>query len=64
MTLRYKDGEKTIVVPEGIPVVTLKPADRSLLVPGAKVLVSAQVRNGTPTALRVTAGRNGFAPPM
>ena len=64
MTLRYKDGEKTIIVPEGIPVVTLKPADRSLLVPGTKVLVSAQVRNGTPTALRVTAGRNGFAPPM
>jgi len=64
MTLRYKDGEKTIVVPEGIPVVTLKPADRSLLVPGAKVLVTAQTRNGQPTALRATAGRNGFAPPM
>ena len=26
MTLHYKDGEKTIVVPDGIPVVTLKPA--------------------------------------
>jgi len=64
MTLRYKDGEKTIVVPEGIPVVTLKPGDRTLLVPGAKVLVTAQVRDGQPTALRVTAGRNGFAPPM
>ena len=64
MTLHYKDGDKTIVVPEGVPVVTLKPADRSLLVPGAKVLVMAQVRNGTPTALRATAGRNGFAPPM
>jgi hypothetical protein len=64
MTLRYKDGEKTIVVPNGIPIVTVKPADRSLLVPGAKVLVFAQVRNGQPTALRATAGRNGFAPPM
>ena len=64
MTLRYKDGEKTIVVPEGIPVVTLKPADRSLLVPGAKVLITAQVRNGTPPALRAAAGRTGFAPPM
>jgi len=64
MTLHYKDGEKTIVVPEGIPVVTLKPGDQSLLVPGAKVIVTAQVRNGTPTALRATAGRNGFAPPM
>src|SRR6478609_5347471 len=64
MTLRYKDGEKTIVVPEGVPVVTLKPGDRSLLVPGAKVFVFVQVRNGQPTALRATAGRNGFAPPM
>jgi hypothetical protein len=64
MTLRYKDGEKTIQVPEGIPVVTLKPADRSLLVPGAKVIVTAQMRNGVATALRATAGRNGFTPPM
>jgi len=64
MTLRYKDGEKTIFVPEGIPVVTLQPGDRSLLVPGARVLVTAQNRDGKPTALRITAGRNGFAPPM
>ena len=64
MTLRYKDGEKTIFVPEGIPVVTLQPADRSLLVPGARVIVTAQNRDGKPTALRITAGRNGFQPPM
>ena len=64
MTLRYKDGEKTIFVPEGIPVVTLQPGDRSLLVPGARVLVTAQNRDGKLTALRIAAGRNGFAPPM
>ena len=64
LTLRYKDGEKTIFVPEGIPVVTLQPGDRSLLVPGARVLVTAQNRDGKPTALRITAGRNGFTPPM
>src|SRR5215203_3548613 len=64
MTLRYKDGEKTIFVPDGIAVVTLQPADRSLLVPGARVLVTAQNRDGKPTAVRITAGRNGFAPPM
>ena len=64
MTLRYKDGEKTIFVPDGIPVVTLQPADRSLLVPGARVIVTAQNREGKPTAVRITAGRNGFAPPM
>jgi hypothetical protein len=64
LKLRYKDGEKTLQVPEGVPVVTVKPGDRSLLVPGAKVLVTAQLRDGKPTALRVLAGRNGFAPPM
>ena len=42
----------------------MKPGDRSLLVPGAKVMVTAESRNGQPTALRITAGRNGFAPPM
>ena len=64
LTLAYKDGTKTLVVPEGVPVVTFKPADRSLLVPGAKVVVTAELRDGRPTALRVLAGRDGFAPPL
>ena len=64
LTLRYKDGEKTLGVPEGVPIVTFKPGDRSLLAPGAKVLVTAQLRDGKPTALRALAGRNGFTPPM
>jgi hypothetical protein len=64
LRLRYKDGEKTVFVAEGVPVVTFAAADRSLLVPGAKVLVTMQVRDGKPTALRALAGRNGFAPPM
>lgn len=64
LKLRYKDGEKTLVVPLGVPVVTFKPGDVSLLVPGAKVLVTAQLREGQPVATRAVAGRNGFAPPM
>lgn len=64
LLLRYKDGEKTVVVPENVPIVTLKPGDRSLLVPGAKVLVTATTRDGKPVALRALAGRDGFAPPM
>ena len=64
LRLTYKGGEKTVVVPPDVPVVTFRPGTESLLVPGAKVLVNAQERNGVPTALRVTAGRNGFAPPM
>jgi len=67
LTLRYKDGEKTVIVPPDAPVVSFKPgkADESaLLVPGAKVMITAQERGGKPTALRVIVGRNGFAPPM
>jgi hypothetical protein len=64
ITLHYKDGEKTIRVPNGIPIVTMTPGDKSLLVPGAKVMVTGIVRDGQPFATRVNAGRNGFEPPM
>jgi hypothetical protein len=64
ITLRYKDGEKTIHVPNGIPIVTMKAGDKSLLVPGAKVIVSEQLRDGQAVATRVLVGRNGFEPPM
>ncbi len=67
MTLKYKDGEKIVIVPTGAPVVSFKPGNQDeavLLVPGAKVLVTAQEQGGKPTALRVLVGRNGFAPPM
>ena len=64
LKLSYKGGEKTVIVPADVPIVTFKPADDSLLVPGAKVMVTAQDKNGTMTALRVLAGRNGFTPPM
>jgi hypothetical protein len=65
MKLRYKDGEQTIRIPNGVPVVTMKPGDRSLLVTGAKVIVNEQLANGQPpVAARVLVGRNGFEPPM
>lgn len=64
LRLSYKGGEKTVIVPRDVPVVTFRAGTEALLVPGAKVLVNAQERNGTPTALRVVAGRDGFTPPM
>jgi hypothetical protein len=63
LRLKYKDGEKTIVVPAGAPVVSFRPGDRSLLVSGASVSLSAQAVNGTPMALRINAGRDGFVLP-
>ena len=64
LMLKYKDGEKTLFVPPEAPVVTFKPGGASLLVAGAKIIVTAELRDGKPTALRVTAGRKGFQPPM
>jgi len=67
LTLRYKDGEKTVIVPANVPVVTFKPGkddEKALLVPGARVMVTAQEKDAKPTALRLLVGRNGFAPPM
>ena len=63
LQLKYKNGEKTIVVPPEAPVVTFRPGDRSLLVPGASVSLSAQAVDGKPTAMRINAGRNGFVLP-
>jgi hypothetical protein len=57
LQVRYKDGEKTVVVPPGAPVVTFKRADRSLLVLGAGVSLSAQDVDGPPTG-RFGAGKS------
>jgi hypothetical protein len=64
LSLRYKDGEKKVLVPDGVPVVTFKPGDPSLIVVGARIFATAMLRDGVPTLSRITVGRNGFAPPM
>ena len=61
--LRYKDGEKTVIVPTDAPVVSFRPADQSLLVPGASVSLTAMEHLGRPTIIRVNVGRNGFPVP-
>jgi hypothetical protein len=65
LLLRYKEGEKKVVVPPNAPIVTFVPAERAALVPGSHVLVGAQRQtDGTLTAPRVTVGLNGLMPPM
>jgi hypothetical protein len=63
LRLKYKDGERTIVVPTDAPIVTFRPGDRSLLVPGASVSLTAQMTDGKPTISRINVGRNGFSLP-
>ena len=63
LKLKYKDGEKTVIVPADAPVVTSRPGDKSLLVPGASVSLFAQEVAGKVTMLRINAGKDGFVLP-
>ena len=65
LTLKYKGGEKTVVVAPSVPVVTIEPGDVSMLVPGAHVLVTATKQlDGTLTSERISVGKNGLVPPI
>jgi len=65
LTLEYKGGARTVLIPEGIPVVTAVPADRSLLQPGTYVFVVVQVAaDGSMTAARIQAAKDGVKPPQ
>ncbi len=66
IAVKYKDGEKKIVVPKEAPIVMYVPGDRSELKPGAKIFIVAAVAqpDGTYTAARVNVGRDGLTPPM
>jgi hypothetical protein len=65
LTIKYKGGEKTVVVSPETPVVTYVPADRSELKPGAKVIAFIKRRpDGLFEADRVSVGRDGLTPPM
>jgi hypothetical protein len=65
MTLKYKDGEKIVVVPANVPIVTFEPGSREMMVPGAHVILTATVRpDGSLTATRVSVGKDGLVPPM
>ena len=64
LTVTYKGGQKTITVPSTVPVVTLKPASRSILTTGAPVFVNAMKDGATITAGFVGVGQDGVTPPM
>ena len=62
ITLKYKDGEQVIEVSPETPIVTRVPGDRSLLKPGAVVLVLAAQKDGGLVATGVTAEKDGVKP--
>jgi hypothetical protein len=65
LTLRYKDGEKKVVVPENAPIITYAPATAAMLTPGAHVIITATRQpDGSLVAQRVGVGKDGLVPPM
>lgn len=65
LTVKYQNGEKTVVVPDNVPVVLLAPGDRSLLKAGAHiVLFPMKDAQGAVTARGIAAGKDGVTPPM
>ena len=66
LTLKYKDGEKKIIVLPETAIVTYVPGDKSELKPGVKIFIAAANKqpDGTLQAPRVNFGKDGLTPPM
>ncbi|OAF16299.1 hypothetical protein [Bradyrhizobium neotropicale] len=64
--VKYKDGEKKVVVPPDTPIVTFVASDKSEIKPGAKLIIfgAAKKEDGSLEANRVNVGRDGITPPM
>jgi hypothetical protein len=66
ITVKYKGGEKKIVVLPQTRIVTFVPGDKSELKPGVKIFIAAARKkdDGTLEAGSIAAGRDGLPPPM
>ena len=65
LMVKYKDGEKKVLVSPDTPVVTYVAADKSELKPGAKVIAFfKKLPDGSFEANRISVGLNGLTPPM
>ncbi len=66
LTLKYKDGEKKLLVTPQTAIVTYAPGDRAEVKPGTKIFIAAAQTqsDGSLQATRISYGRNGLTPPM
>ena len=66
ISVKYKDGEKKIIVPPEAPIVKYVPGNKDALKAGAKIFIVAAVKqpDGTLEAPNVSVGLNGLTPPM
>jgi hypothetical protein len=65
-TVKYKDGEKKVIVPPNTPVVRFAPGTKADIKAGAQFFIVAATKqaDGSYTAGSINVGRDGTAPPM
>jgi hypothetical protein len=65
MLVKYQGGEKKVVVPDDVPVTLVDPGEKSIVVPGAKVVAFTKAGpDGKLNAAVLIVGRNGTVPSM
>lgn len=66
LKVKYKDGEKTVVVVPETKIVAMEPGKPEMLKPGAHILIfgATKAADGSLSASRVVVGRDGLVPPM
>jgi hypothetical protein len=66
LTMKYKDGEKKIVVPNNATIVQFVNAEKADLKPGAKVFIGAATKkpDGSLETAGINVGKDGITPPM
>jgi len=66
VTVKYKEGEKKVIISPTTPIVAMAPGSKADLKPGAQFIIMAAQKNpdGTLTAPAINVGRDGAAPPM
>ena len=64
--VKYKDGEKKVVVPPDAAIVAFLAGEKSEIKPGAKVIIFGAMKkdDGSLETNRIGIGRDGIAPPM
>jgi len=64
--VKYKDGEKKVVVPPDAAIVAFVTGEKSEIKPGAKIIIfgAKKLDDGSLETNRIGVGRDGIAPPM
>jgi hypothetical protein len=64
--VKYKDGEKKVIIPADTPIVAYAPGDKAEIKPGAKIIIMGAQKqpDGSLLAPAINVGRDGLTPPM